>query len=311
VAILIHPKRWATGALLGTCPPLSATLDFGHPLAKDMRICVLLGPPVGLPPVGSDSSLPISVTNLANLSTLVQFRIHGVSETSPRWLVDNDGYGFSPGSGQEVLNLGNDASLNPSVTITVMARAGMSDAGSGNVRLFGKEVSGGPSINWSIFKDNGTQKVFCGISSGGTQHSFLQPSVITAKTANTHAFTYDGANLIGYLNGHQDSTNAQAGAIDGGTGLVCVGGSPFSDSDWQVGSGNIAIYFAYMWARPLSAMEIEWLQVEPYAMISAPSPRIRYFVGPLAPVDQFQPSAAGTFQPAGSGATNQPAGVIN
>ena len=242
-----------------TKPPFgSVQINWGHPLARDLRLCVLFNEGAGLP---RDLLWHGPATQSGTMS----------------WLTNSSGPGVAAGgTTSDFFSFGSLVDLTGIGTLSVTAIAtpvGMARgdfvchwgaAGSRHFNLL-------QGVTASTFQFFGSTD---GSNSTGS-------NTISFSVGQTYRLTgvADGTDIRLYQNGVAGTPVAVGTLYGGATNTVNVGANDNSGSTTQV-------TLAYIHARPLSASECAWLHAEPYAFLSSvPAVTYVFMRTPAAPAE--------------------------
>lgn len=129
-----------------------------------------------------------------------------------------------------------------------------------------------------------TQAHFLYSDAGQTQYNTSSGTNFqsTSDPVTTYAATRNGAAVVFYRNGLRHSTADYATNnpvdVSNAQPVTLMNHSSTSNGEGAVGVCDMAA----IWTRTLTPLEMEWLQVEPYAMLMPQTPRLRYWYMPAA-----------------------------
>lgn len=261
--LILGNKRWPKQ------PPLGAQINFGHPLAKGLTFYVLNNAGAGL----QKALLPL---NLPGNSV--------GSMPSPNW--NNSPGGLSQNwNGAWSTWYERGSWVEPSTQVTLVTRARRTGTLTSDARPCEKTFTNNvnPFLSYALdYNPSGAgQDVFqAAVTTGGTVHGGTNVSLSAGATLSEHTsgMTYDGAHLAAYFNGIRKQNDAVTGSISYDTSssgrFIVSGVSSASAAGEWIGQ----VYYAAVWNRALTQSEMEWLHVEPYAMLM-PRKQINYFPG--------------------------------
>jgi hypothetical protein len=236
-------------------PAAGARVNFGHPLAQDLRLAILLNEGSGFRVSSAANPMHVATATDANSTWTAGKHGRAIKATS------DGGTAFNFGSGHASLNPGGDR-------VTVMVCAELFSQGQFN-RCFVSNPTGNATVHWGIGKTNADAWVFW-IDTGSLMS--LSTTGVVGET-RVVAGSYDGANGRIYLDGVEKNSTAKTGNISTGGNILIGGNSTGGNQNWKA-----PVYWGYMWARTLTQDEIEWVTAEPYALIAPQSPFRRYFL---------------------------------
>lgn len=250
MAHIIFPKRW-TGK-----PTLGSQINRGHPLAHHLVSFWAFNESGGL--AAKDS---------AGIND-------GVISASVPWVGGKNGSALSFDAvdthNVQIADTGTLA-FTDKVTIAALVRPTATVSTYG---IFEKTIGGVTDTAYSLIQVSNT------FAFRILQTTFIR--VVTSPAIVSDAWfslvaTYDGANLLIYANGILQATSARTGAFDSGAGISLIGERGSALSPFQGRIENVGV-----WHGALSAADIAWLAIEPYAMFLPQAPRVRYFIAPAA-----------------------------
>ncbi len=153
----------------------------------------------------------------------------------------------------DFINISNSQSINITTnSITIELWINTRDATKNNQRILTKGNNDN-DIQWNLRFDGTTGKVLLGLKNSTRVTNLSSNSTILSNVSYHVAATYDGANMIIYINGIFDASVAQTGAIVGNQLPVLIGSHSGASPEYLNGTvDEIAIY-----NRSLSAAEIE------------------------------------------------------
>jgi len=274
MSIFINPKKWTDQ------PPAGAQINFGHPLARGLTFYILFNTGAGL-------QHPMLPTNL--VPTIVT----GGTEPAASWISKQGGKSHT-WDGNWGLWYERGAWVEPNWVTGVCRAQRTSGSETGDASLYRKayQNAGAPpfvshGLDWN---PGGAGQDVLGAyiaDQGGTLHAptFSSPAGTLANvhTAGITAGPSGGNGLLNlYLNGHQVATQTVVGMTGiqydtTSTGRLIVSGAESGANVVPI-IGNI--YYLGIWNRPLQASEMEWLHVEPYAMLVPMRKRTYFFTPP-------------------------------
>jgi hypothetical protein len=121
--------------------------------------------------------------------------------------------------------------------------------------MFAKKSSSGYGSDWGVTMRESDYKLEFHINSGSTDRQFFSSAALTASTWYHIALTYDGANLIGYINASatDGGTIAATGNLANAADAFWIGrhGSNSDARNWKGYIDDVAVF-----SRALSATEI-------------------------------------------------------
>jgi hypothetical protein len=268
VAFFISPKRWHFQ------PPLGAQINFGHPLAAGLTFYIVFNQGGGF----QKALLPLNLSG--NLSS--------GSNPAPSWNAGPGGFSrnFAPAGVPTVSDWYERGPwVEPSTKMTALGRVRRIGAGSGKLQPFVKtfnNATSSPFISWNPAELNslggGNDTISSAIATAGTLHSGSVATLAAGTTAKefTGGMTYDGANLVTWVNGRSVISTGVSGTISydaTSTGrLIFAGANGAGAGNWP---GNI--FWFGVWNKALNANSIAWLHAEPYALL-VPTKRTKYFI---------------------------------
>lgn len=250
MANIIFPKRWTSK------PPLGAQVNWGHPLSVGLQCCLLFNEGGGL-----------ALKDLAN-----PVRTATINSTSPStFTACKNGMGLSKpsasGSGYITLaptltNLTSPFTIETLINLTAVA-------GYQTILVSSTGADG-------LWIHAGKIDLFNGTDHDGTA------TLAAGKWYHVVATYAGGTAMTYYLNGVRDAAPSD-------TPVTTVPSNIFSYSGDSTESLNGKMEYFRYWSRPLTASEVNNLYVDPYAMLAAQSPRVKYFVAPAAGGTPFLP----------------------
>ena len=247
-----RPGRWEK-------PPLGAQIDWGAPLAKDLRIAALINEGGGVNFWNTAQAAPV----ICNTGFDPR---RGADGFGP-WICNQYNYdGWLFGTGASLVCPG-------AVSAAVMC--GIPNYFGWFPLLFARGTITGantwPQVatgDWGIYAartPNPYNVPFMGIwvnTAAGYQYLTFAPPASPALVG----FTYDGARLIAYVNGQPVASSTINSALVTGSYQIRLGGEEgYANQCW---SGNL--YAAYLWGRALSASEMQQLWERPYTSVTVP-----------------------------------------
>lgn len=259
MAIIIHSKRWIDQ------PPVGAQIDFGHPLAKGLTFYVPFNAAAGTQKALLPAGLPGTTVG---------------SVPSPDWVTTPGGKSHNFNAAWSVW-YERGSWVEPPNAVTLVTRLRRTGTASSPVdKTFNNGAS--PFTSYGIEWNPGGagQDTFrADISTGGVFHSGANVSLGAGFTLNqtTIGISYISGALKSYANGIlKDNTNV-TGSLSydtSATGRFIISGASAASA---VAPWNGSIYYAGVWNRVLTSTEMEWLHVEPYAML-IPTKRKKFFL---------------------------------
>lgn len=186
-------------------------------------------------------------------------------QNSMSWNIGSPGPGVTPGSAGGtnacfIYSLVNDKWKLQSGSYS--ARVILLRTGSSSVnydRIFHKNIGQGTNAWGFLIRGDGTNKIYW-------IHS--TKSVVASAAASTtmvehYVVTWDGSNLIMYINGKQDSiTTLVTEAMVSNTNNVIIGSDTINNNS----GGPFNVYSADLWNRVLSPQEVRDLYINPWSM---------------------------------------------
>lgn len=233
-------------------PMLGMKLKRAHPLTKGLVGCWLFNEGVGN--VAYDSS------GYGNHGTLTNMAFPPT--TASGWNPGKDGVGLAFDGSSDYVDCGNDASLNltDAITIEVRAKLAATTFTDGRGRIVFKYESAGSycleMLNGGIWRSSSryTTNGWKTITGGTTLALGIWYQLV---------FVYSGTEIRLYLNGNSDATPiALIDTLGSNNDKVWIGAN--GDDTSQLFNGLIDSVKIYN--RALSASEIKWSYLEPYAM---------------------------------------------
>lgn len=236
-------------------PPLGAQINWGHPLARDIKLVYFLPSP-------------------HNIVTAKPGTISGIPGSDMRgWILD----------GTQYLQAAETVAVSPTKSLTVIAMGSTITLPGANTR------------DWAIAKGAASNYEFelCFVSnllvSNKAQFSLLQPSgvgfyrtvggVTTIEVGRIYmvggTWNINGTEASIFLDGKKE------GSITTGAGTLAEGTAPVqiaSRADATSQKHRGLLQYAAAWQRCLTVAEMEWLNAEPYAFMQPPQPWRKYFV---------------------------------
>lgn len=159
------------------------------------------------------------------------------------------------------------AGLQPSTAVTLLWCGVIYGSGSatGSRRLIGMHpdnANGTPFISWGLYRSSATAiTAGCGTSAGFASTSAFTPTV----GSNVIALTYDGANIIAYLNGSRVASVAQTGTLSyTGTANVTINGYGGASATNGINAG---MTLGAVWGRALTGNEIAAVSAHPFSLL--------------------------------------------
>lgn len=241
-------------------PPVGAQIQWGAPLAKDLRIAALINEGGG--------------RNLWNAVGLVAAFLQGGNDPTR----GADGFGLwayyryndaawsfgagallaCPGSvsAAVICDVPGDLEFGP----LLFARGTITSC------YYGTPVASG---DWGIYGARGpapnyTPYLGIWIHTAAAQQYLTFD--VSASNPSLIGFTYDGMTLAAYINGRQVASSAINSPLLTGSNAVLLGGQPSGVNQiW-----NARLYAAYLWGRALSPSEMQQLWERPYSSVTVP-----------------------------------------
>ncbi len=260
MAVLIRPRRWTDQ------PPVNAGVNWSHPLARGLVFCLTFAELAGAP------------------HDLVRSG-GGVPQNGPTWSGRGREYVGGAGANYDQFPLVDSPFIQAS-GLTIFWRGVIDDLTT--FRHFaGKHLSGGGADNPFDYRTDGASNLaIVRANAGGARSSTSTGSPLQAGKLTSVAVTL-ADNLIetvaaGYVDGTSVAmagAGAPTGAVTGTAADIFVGR--------RIDGTTVAMKGAdrnlYIWSRPLTADEMRWLYVEPYAFLT---PKARKYPGspPAAPL---------------------------
>lgn len=150
----------------------------------------------------------------------------------------------------DYVSVPNSASLSFTNEFTVMTWIFISSS-STNFWLFSKNPPGFGS-GYGIAFENGSGRIWPHLGIGGALRNPKSSGGTAFGQWNQIVITYDGSNIVIYLNGRLDSTIAQMGAFDVNNGPLYIGNSPGSPTEFLNGK----IDDLALWDKALTDTEV-------------------------------------------------------
>jgi len=277
VAVLIHPKRWLDQ------PPLGAQINFGHPLANGLILYYLPTGGAGLPALMYPRVL-LPTENIPG------------NRPSPLWTSDQGGRSINwPGSYGHYYT--RQIFMEPT-WVTVVARVKEHSAGQLNpfATLMRKAINDGGSAPFASYDiqynwNNVASSVAADTNDGSNNLKTVTTTIADALRRQVHTIGLtvgpSGSNGVLQLwyNGRSQASLSYASTHIGydtstTTGNLLSVGSTHAGTEANAFKGRV--YYGAIWNRPLTASEMEWLAVEPYAFLLPQKPKSKVFL-PLLP----------------------------
>lgn len=261
MAIIIHPKRWTNQ------PPVGAQIDFGHPLAEGLTFYAPFNAGAGIQKALLPAGLPgnsVGTVPSANWITTPGGKSQNFNGFWSVW--------FERGSWVEPPNAVS--------AVTRIRRTGTSSAPLDKTyNNSGSAPFASYAIEWN--PGGAGQDTFrADVATGGTLNTGSTVSLGSGFTLNqtTIGMSYISGSLKAYANGINKATDSFSGSISydtSTTGRFIVSGSSSASAGtpW-----NGQIYYTAVWNRVLTPSEMEWIHIEPYAML-IPTKRKKFFLG--------------------------------
>jgi hypothetical protein len=241
-----------------------AQVNWGYPIAKDLKICILFG---------SNKFIPINIANIANPLTTT----YSTDITNPT--ITKSLYGIGKKITTNGFNIHyqvlSNLIANGGTKLTVLVKAVNDGGSSGANRVASLEFSGSSNAvggiltnatnQWRVYFNPGSSPYDVSFASSGTSI----PDVI--------AGTYNSGACKAYKNGFQVNS--------GSTGTPLSSSGVAWDFFGGESSGTISytntMYYAMVWARALSPVEILQLYYDPYCFITFPESKKFFISSPV------------------------------
>lgn len=269
MAIILHPKRWTSQ------PSLGAQINFGHPLVKGLTFYSLYNAGAGL----QKTLLPI---NLAETTV--------GTVPSPNWISGGDvvtgkSHNWN-GNWSGIYQRGPWVEPNWMTGVARVRRTGtLAQYAAPFCKTWGNNTSPFDSWNPTYNPAGAGQDVLEASFTNQAGVRLVSSNVsIPGGSAKPHTVGItvgpSGSNgVLGiWVNGIQLLSQSQSATGIGydqtATGNLIISGSAANAAS-QAWIGQIS--YVAIWNRPLTASEMEWLHVEPYALLT-PKRTIRYSI---------------------------------
>jgi hypothetical protein len=273
MAVILHPKRWTNQ------PPAGAQINFGHPLARGMTAYILCNAAAGL----QRALLPLNLPgNQIGTPSAARWKAEGTGtghNFDGNWgMWWERGLWFEPPTNLSVVcrkrRTGTIANQDTRVSFKTFGNTGSSPF-----------ISYGLNNNPS--SSAGQDNISFDIATGGAFHlgTVYNAGSGATQQEHTHAGTYTSGSLKLFYNGIQranDNFNGSLSYDTTSTGRFLW--SSNSALSLTVPYPGI-LYWTGVWNRVLTPSEMEWLHIEPYAML-VPQVQKKYFI-PLVTARAF------------------------
>lgn len=272
MAIIIHPKKW------NIQPPAGAQIDFGHPLAAGLTFYVL-------PVYGGTNFQALLPKSLG--SNTVGTVPTPATKTSTGGITPNLTANWS-------LYYTRGKWVEPN-WITIAGRARKTGTVAQDSSFFRKAFNNGTSspfasygLSWNSSNVGQDSSTGFFTDQTNTIHQMAVFSAASGALSNIHDYAMtvgpSGGNGFGqyFFDGIQRESLTVTGMTGIGYDTTSTGNYLLSGNDAAANGAPITgeIYWNGVWNRPLSVSEIQWLHVEPYALL-IPTKRKKFFL-PLA-----------------------------
>lgn len=247
-------------------PQVGATINWGHPLAKGLRLC--------LPLLGNGSANPVDLTgNYAptRQGSLI-YDIAGPGYN--RGIYSSDGY-------YQYVSVDDKKSDTFGLTDKITFAA----------RWYGEVIANADWVFGKRWSSNAPPWVTIGHgyanvaglpkeSKFSVTNSSNTPISASCGSDNTYEWvgkvgTYDGSYVRGYKNGILQDSVAQSGSVKQNNRPIQLFRNEYSASQCLAGY----MEYAYVWSRCLKPSEVLWLNEEPYAFLTPANTKRFIFLG--------------------------------
>jgi len=260
MAIIIHPKRWANQ------PPVGAQIDFGHPLAEGLTFYVPFNAGAGIQKALLPAGLPgnsVGILPSADWISTPGGQSHNFNGNWSVW--------FERGIWVE-----------PPTAMTAVIRLRRTGTAAAPLDKTANNGGSAPFAGYAIEWNPGGagQDTFrADIATGGTLHTGSTISLGSGFTLNqtTVGMSYISGSLKAYANGINKTNDSFSGSISydtTSTGRLIISGASTASA---LAPWFGQIYYVGVWNRVLTPTEMEWMHMEPYAML-VPTKRKKFFL---------------------------------
>lgn len=244
-----------------THPTINDKINWGHPIAKDLKICLLCN-------TSNSRNARINLADPSNNGVLVEgFGPVNTFKTLEGFSINNT----DPLSTARI-ELTRKLIGSGANSISIMTRAIPVASASAYTRIVSLEYTNSTNATCGLYQDTTNWRFY--VQGAGD----LPIAVSTGGVADTICGVYNKITQRLYKNGFQVASSAQTTALDS-SGVV-----------WDILSGRGlasinflgAIFYAMVWLRPLSAAEVLQLAYDPFCFLY--SPKVYGFSTPVSPL---------------------------
>lgn len=257
---------------------MGAQIDFGHPLAKGLTFYVPFNAAAGIQKALLPAGLP--GTTVGSVAT-------------PDWVTTPGGKSHNFNAAWSVW-YERGVWVEPANAVSVVTRLRRTGNASSPVdKTFNNGSSPFTSyaIEWNP-SSAGQDTFRADVTTGGTFHGGSTVSGFgSTLNQTTIAMSYISGSLRAYANGIKLADDVVTGSLSydtSATGRFIISGASAASA---VAPWNGSIYYAGVWNRVLTPSEMEWLHVEPYAMLIPTKRRKYFFIGAASRSFTFYVSA--------------------
>lgn len=270
MAILIRPRHW------NIQPPVGAQIDFGHPLAKGLTFYTLFNAAAGLQKALLPAGLPGNGVGTA---------------PTPEWKSGPDGGISQNWNGSFSLWYERGSWVEPVNACSVVSRQRRVGT-NGSFATPGRKTYQNDTVLFSSYGISynpggaGQDVVSSDVAVNGSGRSGNNVTLPAGSTLNAHTIAQTCNANAGVLKLYYNGIVKDSISFTGGTmtydttstgRLIVSGDSSAAIIDGTPWSGQI--YYFGVWNRVLTPSELEWIHIEPYAML-VPTGRKKYFMAP-------------------------------
>lgn len=250
-------------------PPLGSMVDPGHPLSKDLVVCALFNEGGG---INLHNAANPYIVGVADSPSHVVWSNHIISSGNLCGRIAGPSAYSGSGPGIGMFDFGSDPKYFENMASwSVGVIAGfVSDTFQAHTAI---ALATGTAANQEVFqiRNNAASPAkWEFVTSNGTSYITMLMNSIDGSSGNGQAspefpvFTFDGSTIRGYLNGLFQASTAASGLSNPAGAHLTIGNIVGGNSLYP---WNSQLFAAYVWRRQLTASEVQWLYIEPWAMI--------------------------------------------